>query len=320
MNIRTLSRAALLLAGLSILFSCAPRSPKKTETGLRTFPTVKVPSVCSGQEEIADYVLTHFWDGYFDSSNSWLTDSLHMAGVDRKEMVSQISSYMAILENSPLEKAQKSISGLMDKLEAYHDTDTLLYGKMTKMLSSCLYDPNSELRDEDIYYPVVTRLASSPYTPDNMRGAYAYDASMCALNAKGTKAEDFDFMDASGQPGSLYGIDTEYTALIFVNPGCHACGEVVAPFSSEPVMNLIAAGRLTVLGMYIDEEVDKWLEGRDELPPHWLNAYDPSGVIRTDVTYSVRAIPSIYILDRDKTVIMKDAVPQRAIAFLETLQ
>ena len=320
MNIRALSRAALLVAGLSILFSCGQRGSSKGASDLRSFPTVTVPSVYSGHDEIADYVLTHFWDGYFDSSNHWLTDSLHMAGVDRKEMVGQISSYVAILENSPLEDARRSISGLMDKLEAYHDTDSLLYEKMTAMLSSCLYDPNSDLRDEDIYCPVAMRLASSPYTPDNMRGAYAYDASMCALNARGTKAEDFDFVDADGRPGSLYGIDTEYTALIFVNPGCHACGEVVTPFSSELVMGLISSGRLTVLGMYIDEEVDKWLEGRDELPAHWLNAYDPSGIIRTDVTYSVRAIPSIYILDRDKTVMMKDAVPQRAIAFLETLQ
>ena len=318
MNRGFLFRTALLIAGLFCLQGCASRTAG--ESDLRTFPAVQIPSVYTEQEEVVDYILDHFWDGYFDTSRHWRTDSLHMAGVDRKEMVAQISSYAAIIENCPLGKARGSVAVLMDKLEAYHSADTLLFGKMTDMLSSCLYDPNSELRDEDVYRTLAERLAVSPFVPENMVSAYEHDARMCALNAKGTPAADFQFVDSDGHPGTLYGIGTDYTALIFVNPGCQACGEVVSPFSSELVMNLIASGKLTVLGMYIDDEIDAWKAGKDDLPAHWLNAYDSSGTIRTDMTYCVRAIPSIYILDRTKTVIMKDAVPQKALSFLSTIE
>ena len=51
-------------------------------------------------------------------------------------------------------------------------------------------------------------------------------------------------------------------------------------------------------------------------PEEWLNGFDPDFVIRTDVLYNVRAIPSLYLLDKDKTVIMKDAVTERVLDFV----
>jgi len=305
------------MAGLFLFSACSGAQKGCSDT--RPFPLVQVPSVYTDQGEVLDYVLTHFWDAFLSPDKAFRTDSLYIAGVGKREMVEQISSYAAILENSSLDAARESIAVLMDRLEACHDADTLLFSKMISLLCDCLYDPNSELRDEDIYSSLASRLAASPYVPQEMVASYDHQARMCSLNARGTQAADFIFIDTDGTGNSLYGVKSDYTALIFVNPGCHACGDVVAPFSSELVMRLISEGRLTVMGIYIDEEIDKWMEGRDELPSHWINGYDPQGVIRADSIYSVRAIPSIYILDKDKKVIMKDAVPQRAVAFLQTI-
>ncbi|MBQ0149690.1 MAG: DUF5106 domain-containing protein [Bacteroidales bacterium] len=307
--------SALLLAGLLLLSACSGAQKGPSDT--RAFPRVQVPSLYSGQDEMMEYVLDHFWDAYLTTDNTYRTDSLYMAGVGVGDIVEQIFSYAAILESCPIENARKSIDLLMDRLEACHDSDTLLFSKMTSMLSDCLYDPNSEMRDEDLYSEIARRLSASPYVSPDMKDTYEYQARMCSLNARGTGAADFAFIDTDGVRGTLYGVKSEFTVLIFVNPGCHACGEVVAPFSSEPVMRLISDGRLSVLGIYIDDEIDKWKEGRDELPAHWINGYDPEGIIRADSIYSVRAIPSIYLLDKDKNVIMKDAVPQRAVAFLQ---
>ena len=51
-------------------------------------------------------------------------------------------------------------------------------------------------------------------------------------------------------------------------------------------------------------------------PEEWYNGFDPDSVIRTDVLYNVRAIPSLYILDKDKTVVMKDAVTEKVMSFI----
>lgn len=317
MNSRKVLIPALLCAGLFLFSAC--RSTQKDVSDTRPFPTVRVPSIYSAQDEIVDYVLSHFWDACLKPGKAFRTDSLYIAGVPVREMVEQVSSYVAILENSPLDKAKASIGFFMDRVESCHDMDTLLFSKMTSMLSDCLYDPNSELRDEDIYSALSARMAVSPYVSHDMAASYEYQTRLCSLNARGTQAADFRFVDVDGRVETLYGVGSEYTVLVFVNPGCHACGEVVAPFSSELVMRLISEGRLSVLGIYIDEEIDKWMEGRDDLPAHWINGYDPDGIIRADNIYSVRAIPSIYVLDRDKKVILKDAVPQRAVSFLQTI-
>ena len=54
-------------------------------------------------------------------------------------------------------------------------------------------------------------------------------------------------------------------------------------------------------------------------PKEWYNGYDPDYVIRTDVLYNVRAIPSLYLLDKDKNVIMKDTPEARLFDWLERL-
>ena len=41
--------------------------------------------------------------------------------------------------------------------------------------------------------------------------------------------------------------------------------------------------------------------------------------IRKDLTYNVRAIPSLYVLDKDKKVVMKDAPVEKVIPYLENI-
>ena len=54
-------------------------------------------------------------------------------------------------------------------------------------------------------------------------------------------------------------------------------------------------------------------------PAEWFNGFDPDMVIRTETLYDVRAIPSLYLLDEDKTVIMKDAPEHKVFDYLGRL-
>ena len=79
---------------------------------------------------------------------------------------------------------------------------------------------------------------------------------------------------------------------------------------------LISARRIAVLNIYIDEDLEAWRSYMPIYPENWYNAFDPDFVIRMDQLYNVRAIPSLYLLDKDKTVIMKDAVTGNVIDFI----
>lgn len=143
---------------------------------------------------------------------------------------------------------------------------------------------------------------------------------MCALNSVGSLAADFVFSDKNGKSYSLYGIKADYTLLFFSNPGCHACKDIIDVLSSTPkISDMIEAGRLAVLNIYIDSDLTEWYGYMSIYPDSWYNGYDPNGIIRSDLLYNVRAIPSLYLLDAGKKVIMKDAVQENVFAFLDNL-
>ena len=76
-------------------------------------------------------------------------------------------------------------------------------------------------------------------------------------------------------------------------------------------MNLIREGRLAVLNIYIDEDLDAWRSYMPIYPKEWLNGYDAAHILRQDVLYNIRAIPSLYLLDAEKRILLKDAPLER---------
>ena len=112
-----------------------------------------------------------------------------------------------------------------------------------------------------------------------------------------------------------------YTArilLFFSNPGCHACQGIVSEIEAAGFPEeMIASGELAVVNIYIDDEIDRWRAAAGEYPSGWYNGYDFRRVMNDGSLYYVRAIPSLYLLDAGKRVIMKDAPTERVLAFLE---
>ena len=128
---------------------------------------------------------------------------------------------------------------------------------------------------------------------------------------------DFRFSDKRGRMHTLYGIRSSLTLLFFSNPGCTACKDIIDVLNNDPVISgLIAEGTLTVLNIYIDEDLEAWRSYMSIYPEAWYNGFDPDLVIRGETLYNVRAIPSLYLLDKDKVVIMKDAPEARVFEWL----
>ena len=48
----------------------------------------------------------------------------------------------------------------------------------------------------------------------------------------------------------------------------------------------------------------------------WINAYDPNFILRENELLSVRDVPALYLLDKDKKVILKDAKPDKVFSYL----
>ena len=319
-----MDRISLLTAAVAAVFACSCAGRRGTNTpSAEEFPRMTIPGMLTGPEERLSWYSLHFWDGFTDPDRKGLCDSLHVSGVPRDEVEEQFGLFATLLSGVDPLTASAAMVRLYDRTAACEQRDPAsnVFETLAEFSAKYFFDPNSPVRSEEIYLPFVERLAESPFVSPGMRGAYAFDASVCRLNRPGTPAADFRFTDLRGRTQTLYGIKAPYTLLFFSNPGCEVCRAVIEDLeAAERVTELIGRGIVAVVNVYIDEDLDAWREYAVTYPAAWHSGYDPDYAIRTDLLYAVRAIPSLYLLDSDKTVLFKDARPEQVLEYLGQLQ
>ena len=297
----------------------------------RSFPNLSVPKIYGeNTAEAQEYVLEHYWDNFLEGDG--ITGPQTILGVSDDEVDQAVSNYVEILsivkseatpeDLAPLHRAQGSIRNFFKNLEKKQlaDTSALTYLRLTELVSHYLYDPISPARDEDLYLPFVEAMEKSPCTRDDMRNAYRHELKMCRTNTFGQAVPDFRFSDIKAHKNTLYGVKADYTMLFFSNPGCESCKEIIHDVMSRRyIESYISEGKLAIVNIYIDEEVDKWRDYSPNYPKSWINGYDYTFSLRDSGKYDIRAIPSLYLLDSHKRVLMKDAPTERVLSFLDTI-
>jgi len=73
---------------------------------------------------------------------------------------------------------------------------------------------------------------------------------------------------------------------------------------------------LTTLPVSIKAQAD-WKNS--ELPDSWIKAYDKETIIQDKQLYDLKAIPTIYLLDGDKTVLLRDPAFEQFEKYLNSL-
>jgi hypothetical protein len=71
-----------------------------------------------------------------------------------------------------------------------------------------------------------------------------------------------------------------------------------------------------VLVIYPDKDLEAWREHLGDYPSSWINAYDKGGVITEQNLYDLKAIPALYLLNKDKIVMAKDCTDVEYIEHL----
>jgi len=300
------NRLLLLFSLFLLLPACTPK-PQQQES--KRLPAVVVPKIITDPEEAIEYAEMHFWD--------------QMDGVEVSLLEQPLVDFIAILDKLPLSKSQKAVEKMFENIVRVDAADTSkhVFTLMTEKVAKYLYDPNSPYRNEDYYYPFVKALAECPLTPEDMRTAYRYEASECARNPMGSKAPDFRIKTIKGTTFRLRDVKASFTMLFFSNPGCTACKEIIDNVqSSEKLCSMIEQKTLAVVNVYIDEDLKAWREYEPNYPASWHTGYDPGTVIRNENLYSIRAIPSLYLLDSEQKILMKDAPTEKVIYYLEHIQ
>ena len=286
------------------------------------FPDITIPAMIQTQQDAANYYAEHFWDNIAASDRTYPCDSLLVSGVSKEDVEQKFANWLSILDMVELKTSEKSVKGLCDKIIACErkDTSSNVFETFVSLVHKYLYDANSPMRNEEYYLHFAGRMASYEGLDDLERDKYRHQAEGCALNRIGQKAADFTFTDRKGRVHSLHGVNAPYTLLFFSNPGCQACLGIINMLKEEPkVMAMVEDGFLAVLNIYIDEDIQSWIDYMSVYPEDWYNGFDQELAIRNEDLYNVRAIPSLYLLDNEKRVILKDAPENKMMHYLVNL-
>lgn len=309
-----------IAAAVILITGCGQKKAEQFQA--LPFPDIVPPAMMEDAQDRVEYLALNTWNKFLDPSRDYPTDSILVSGVLKGDVEQRLANWIQVLDMATPKTTQKAVVKLYDAALACEKAkpSSDLFETMVQMVEKYLFDPNSPMRNEDYYGIFAERLAGYEGLSPEMQAKYARDARLCALNRVGTKATDFQFADRRGKIYSLYGVESPYILLFFSNPGCEACMNIINVLKGEPrISHMIATGQLAVLNIYIDEDLDAWRSYMPIYPEDWYNGFDPDFVIRNEELYYVRAIPSLYLLDSEKTVLLKDAPENRLFDYLVRL-
>lgn len=258
------------------------------------FVLPSIPSVISDVEGRREYLALHYWDNFDFARLDFLAhDSL---------MGVALGGYIQILTMTTPEVVAQSLDSVLSRsLSLGYDS----FSRFTSGLEHYLYNPNSPVRNEDLYLCVLRFTVGAAALDDIYKVRSRSQLEMVLKNRVGDRAFDFGFVDHLGQSSTLYSLRSSYTILFFNTPDCDDCSRVKSYIGGSLVFTgMVDSLELTVLGVYTGSDYSLWFDS--SYPSLILNTYDSRGDITRDRLYDLRALPTLYLLDQHKRVILKD--------------
>lgn len=290
-------RYLLLISFLFFFMACNGQQPKKEKEFVlnQSFKPVDVPAIISDPQERIDYAVKHYWEHF----NFVDTTYIHLPEVTEQAF----SDYLAVLTYASPEAATFSIKKVLKQAEVKQK----MYTYFTELFEKYLYDPNSPRRNEELFILVLEAMLESSSLDEVTKIRPAHLLELALRNRVGEASTDFIYTLPNGDTGRLYQLKSDFLLLYFYNPDCDACRELTKQIKHSPeIKKLNQINSIKVLAVYPDEDLTAWKENLGDMPKEWILSYDSSANIKNEEIYDLKAIPCVYLLDKDKKVILKD--------------
>ena len=247
-----------------------------------------------------EYVAARYWEGVDLRDTTWIADT---AALEQA-----FADWTGLLMQLPGERAAE----LTGQLIRDAGVCPRMMTRLAEVAEFYFYHPNSPFRNEDWYIPVLEALVEAPGLAEEWKVRPRYQLEMARKNRPGMVANDFAYRTADGRTRRLHETGGKLTLLFFYNPDCRDCARVEGVIGRSAVLGpLVKEGRLTVLAVYPDADLAAWREHLPRMPRGWTVGYDEGRRITREGLYALPAIPTLYLLDEEKRVVLKDAPVER---------
>lgn len=257
-------------------------------------PLPVIPAEITEPVDRADYMMAHFWDA-MDFAD-------HRLCLDTAFMEQNYVNFVQLQDFGTEDGARRAVGGML----ADAAKDEAAFAMVQYVSERYLNDPESPMRNEDRWIMFLEELLRMPDLPDDDRLRPAALLATARKNRPGAVAADFTYVTRDGRQQKLHETRAQRTLLLFYDPACEHCEAVLNGLRDDGrLRRLISRGRLRLLAVCAEEDRALWNRTKGEMPREWIVGYDLSGILKNGL-YSLPAMPTIYVLDADKTVILKD--------------
>ena len=247
---------------------------------------------------IKDNAISDFWSefNFVDSANY---------NSKKKKTDILFSKYIVQSQSLPYSEISRENNKLLSKCEKYENVFIYFW----RLFEKYYYDPDSPYRNDSLYINILSYIIDSSVLPVTYNKAM-YQWRLIHKNRVGFKAEDFSFTISTGAKKHLYDVKNDYIVLFFNMPDCEECirTKEILESRSNSMKNV------SILAIYPNNDYLLW--SNVEYPERWINGYDKDLIILKRELYDLRAFPTMYLLDRNMNVVLKDPSIKELCTFL----
>ena len=257
------------------------------------FPYPNMPDSLRSPEKRMEYLLQHYWDRYnfADPTIAAKTEYNEQGFVNFIDLLPRVKP--AIAADAMRTFVDRMYSACKPQREA-----------LANLADQYLGDNESPVHNDMLYAMYLELTASSKFASAAERTRNEYMARNLRKNLPGTVAADFDYITHDGAKHTMHKFEARFTLLYFYDPDCQHCRDTAAKLADmEPQFKNKG---IKVLAIYPYEETERWLNINPPFPNSWTDGCSPQGKIINDDTYYFKSMPSLYLLDDEKRVILKN--------------
>ena len=271
----------------------------------QSFPYPAIPDTLRSVEQRAGYLSEHYWDNYN------FADTLLLKS---KEVTEQgFVNFIDILNRFNLDNASKGVAhkdiaqkGITRKditQQGIAQKDITQQGiacftrkafsnaaakeRFENLIEHYFEDQLSPVRNDRVYLIFLEEMKNSPCFDETEKERIAFKIKTTNKNLPGDIAINFKFKDESGKEHQLSDYKDQKVILYFYDPDCENCHEVSAWLKQQTI-----PADIKVLKMIADNHIS--------------------------YIYSLKNMPTIFLLDKENKVIHKDCTAQELIENIST--
>lgn len=291
----TKTRQRLHLGSLCsiLVFGSCSISPNSTQSPSDTYSVASPPAYMQQVATRQHYLVQHYWD------HINLADSALMNNQELLEgLVVDYLGLLSELPDSVLDQAAVA------PLEHLHGAPL---SRILSLYRKYLYEPDSPLEDERLFRPVLEWASLSP----RVDAAYQEEAKallkVLKRNAPGTVAAEFVYSTPEGTLRRLSNVLSPLTLVVFGTRGCPSCQTALSYILNTPIYRQLGErNKLHLLHIYVQDDETLPVTPIDSTHTWIETGRDHQGRIILEQLYDVKASPTLYLLDKDKRVLLKD--------------